>query len=244
MIKRIFDLTLSLTGLLLLSPLLLPVLLLVWLQDYHNPFYVAPRVGKNGKTFKMIKVRSMIVNADKTGVDSTKNDDQRITAVGHFIRRYKIDELSQLINVFKGDMSLVGPRPNVARDVAMYTSVEQNILKVKPGITDFSSIVFSDEGAILEGKPDPDLSYNQIIRPWKSRLALIYVQKSSFILDVKLIYLTILAVISKSKSLMKVCQILENLKVDPLLVTVAQRQAPLQPFPPPGSSEIVLQRAS
>jgi len=107
MLKRLFDVTASGAGLLLASPVLLPVMFLVWWQDSHSPFYIAPRVGKNDRPFKMIKLRSMVINADKSGVDSTGENDNRITAVGHFIRRYKLDELTQLWNVFKGDMSLV-----------------------------------------------------------------------------------------------------------------------------------------
>ncbi len=242
MIKRLFDILVSTFGLLITSPILLPVLFLVWKQDRHSPFYVAPRVGKNGKTFKIIKIRSMVIHADKSGVDSTSADDKRITPVGSFIRAYKLDEVSQLINVLLGDMSLVGPRPNVQRDVDLYTHEERDILSIKPGITDISSIVFSDEGNILEGKPDPDLSYNQIIRPWKSRLALLYVKKRSFSLDVELIILTIIAIISKQNALVGIGRILSKLKADPQLISVCKRVEPLQPYPPPGSQEIIMSR--
>ena len=145
MLKRLFDVTASAFGLVLSSPVLLPVMLLVWLQDKHSPFYVSPRVGRNDQPFKMIKLRSMVINADKSGIDSTAANDNRITALGQFIRRYKLDELTQLWNVLKGDMSLVGPRPNVKRETDLYTPVERKLLDVKPGITDISSIVFSDE---------------------------------------------------------------------------------------------------
>jgi lipopolysaccharide/colanic/teichoic acid biosynthesis glycosyltransferase len=114
----------------------------------------------------------MIKNADQSGVDSTGAADRRITPVGHFIRRYKLDEITQLWNVLKGDMSLVGPRPNVQRETDMYTGIERRLLSVKPGITDFSSIVFSDEGDILKDHADPDIAYNQLIRPGKSALGL------------------------------------------------------------------------
>ena len=111
--KRLLDICVSLIGLLALSPVLLPVIFLVWRQDGHSPFYIAPRVGKGERIFRMVKLRSMVINADKSGVDSTSGNDSRITAVGHFIRRYKLDELTELWNVLLGDMSLVGPRPNV-----------------------------------------------------------------------------------------------------------------------------------
>ena len=178
MTKNLTDFFLSLLIIILIAPFLFIVLFLVYLQDFNSPFYVAKRVGRGGKLFKMYKIRSMIVGADLTGVDSTSSDDQRITKIGHFIRKFKVDELSQLINVILGNMSLVGPRPNVLRETNLYTTEEKLIPTIKPGITDFSSIVFSDEGEILEGSDDPDLDYNQLIRPWKSRLALIYVNQN------------------------------------------------------------------
>ena len=141
--KRLFDINVSLIGLLVLSPVLLPVMFLVWRQDGHSPFYIAPRVGKGERIFRMVKLRSMVINADKSGVDSTSGNDSRITSVGHFIRRYKLDELTELWNVLLGDMSLVGPRPNVQRETNLYSEVEKELLSVRPGITDFSSIVFS-----------------------------------------------------------------------------------------------------
>jgi lipopolysaccharide/colanic/teichoic acid biosynthesis glycosyltransferase len=240
--KRIFDLTLSLTGLLILSPVFLFFMILIWLQDYHSPLYIAPRVGKNGKAFKMVKLRSMIVNADKSGVDSTKSDDKRITWVGHFIRKFKLDELSQLWNVLCGHMSFVGPRPNVARDVKLYTEIERKLLNVKPGITDFSSIVFSDEGDILSGSSDPDLKYNQVIRPWKSRLGLLYIEKRTFFMDLYIIFLTVCAVFSKRTALYGVYNIVSKINGDSQLLKVILREEPLIPFPPPGADKVVENR--
>ena len=161
--KRLIDILVSLFGLFFLSPLLLIFMFLIFMQDKHFPFYVAKRVGKNGVMFKMIKLRSMTIGAEKNGVDSTSINDTRITPIGLKVRKYKLDELTQLWNVLKGDMSLVGPRPNVKRDVDLYSNVEMQILLVKPGITDFSSIIFSDEGEILKDSKDPDLMYNQLI---------------------------------------------------------------------------------
>ena len=168
--KRLLDFTLSLVGLIICSPILIPIIFAVWVQDWRSPFYIAQRVGKGEKLFKMVKLRSMILNADKSGVDSTSSTDSRITGVGRFIRRYKLDELSQIWTVLIGEMSLVGPRPNLKRETDLYTTEEKKLLLVKPGITDFSSIVFSDEGEILKDQPDPDIAYNQLIRPWKSKL--------------------------------------------------------------------------
>lgn len=240
--KRFFDILVSLTGLIVFSPIIIPVLILVWLQDFHSPFYIAPRVGKSEKNFKMIKLRSMIVNADKTGVDSTSSNDRRITGVGRFIRKYKLDELSQLFNVLFGDMSLVGPRPNVKRETDLYTKEEKKLLLVKPGITDFSSIVFSDEGEILKNQPDPDIAYNQLIRPWKSRLGIFYIENRNFITDLKLIFLTAVAIVSRENALKSVSGLLKNMSADEELVKISLRQHELVPTPPPGATRIVTNR--
>jgi lipopolysaccharide/colanic/teichoic acid biosynthesis glycosyltransferase len=181
----------------------------------------------------------MTINADKTGVNSTSANDRRITPVGHFIRRVKLDELMQLWNVLKGDMSLVGPRPQAEVDASLYTDIENRMLTVRPGITDIASIVFSDEGDILFGSDDPDLKYNQIIRPWKSRLALLYIERQSFWLDMKLIFLTIMAIISRDSALKVIVNILHDWNADELLIRMAGRQEPLLAYPPPGATEIV-----
>lgn len=242
--KRLLDIIASFCGLVVFSPVLLAFMFLVWRQDKHNPFYVAPRVSKGDGTFKMVKLRSMIINADKSGVDSSSADDNRITKVGHLIRKYKMDEITQLWNVLKGDMSLVGPRPNVKRETDMYTTEENLLLTVRPGITDFASIVFSDEGDILEGQEDPDIAYNQLIRPWKSRLGIFYIQNRSFILDIKLILLTALAIVSKQKALNAVVSILTKMGAPADVIEVAKREKDLIPTPPPGSEEIVTNRAA
>jgi lipopolysaccharide/colanic/teichoic acid biosynthesis glycosyltransferase len=241
-IKRLLDVTLSLIGLVLASPVLLPVVFLVWKQDRLSPFYVAERMGKKEKPFKMVKLRSMIKNADAQGVDSTSANDRRITPVGHFIRSYKLDELTQLWNVLKGDMSLVGPRPNVKRETDLYTSQEKRLLSIKPGITDFASIVFSDEGEILADKADPDIAYNQLIRPGKSQLGLFYIEHKNILVDLLLIAFTALAIISKRRSLRAVNALLKVLKAPEDLIVLAAREKPLTPQPPPGSSEIVHSR--
>ncbi len=240
--KRLFDIVVSALGLILVSPILIPVMIAIWLQDFHSPFYKGTRIGKDGKPFRMVKLRSMVWNADKVGIDSTSARDPRITPVGHFIRRYKLDELSQLWNVLKGDMSLVGPRPQVPRDVALYTEEEKRLLTVKPGITDIASIVFSDEGDILKDSQDPDLDYNRLIRPWKSRLGLLYVDNRSFWLDIRLILLTALAIVSKRRALKYIQHILDELGADDLVKRVARRDQPLFPYPPPGATEIVSHR--
>ena len=139
--KRVIDISFSFLGLLLASPILVPVIFFIWKYDYSNPFYISKRVGINEKEFNMVKLRSMSVDSDKSCVDSTSSDDHRITPIGSLVRKYKLDELSQLWNVLLGDMSLVGPRPNVQSETNLYTSVEKKLLHIKPGITDFASIV-------------------------------------------------------------------------------------------------------
>ena len=241
-LKRLFDLLASFFGVLVLCPIIIPVCFLVWIQDGHSPFYVSNRVGKDKNLFKMIKLRSMIVNADETGVDSTGNNDNRITGVGKFIRKCKLDEISQLWNVLLGDMSLVGPRPNVKRETDLYSDEEKKLLSVKPGITDFSSIVFSDEGDILEGKEDPDLAYNQLIRPWKSRLGLFYIQHQSFLLDIQLIFITIESILSKDKALSALNKILVRKNADIDLIHVSKRESKLVRSIPPGMDQIIMSR--
>ena len=240
--KRILDILVALIGLILFSPLLLTVMILIWLQDFHSPFYIAPRVGKNGHIFRMIKLRSMVVNADKSGVDSTSGDDLRITKVGHFVRKFKLDEITQLWNVLKGEMSLVGPRPNVRRETDLYTPVEKKLLSIKPGITDISSIVFSDENDILEDSKDPDIDYNQLIRPWKSRLGLLYVEKSSVFLDILLIVITVCSIISRSIALKCIYYLLNSIGASNDIIRLSTRKDILSPHPPPGSETIVTSR--
>lgn len=243
MAKWILDTLISFFGLLFFNFIAIPLLILIWLYDFHSPLYISNRVGKGGRLFKMVKLRTMIFNADKTGVDSTSANDKRITPVGRFIRKYKLDEFIQLWNVFIGTMSLVGPRPNVKRETDLYTSEEKRLLSVKPGITDFSSIIFADEGEILKDSNDPDIDYNQLIRPWKSRLGLIYIDNQSFLLDIKLIALTALAFCSRKLALKGVRSILCRLNADQKILDVALRQYELKPYPPPGSNKIVTSRA-
>jgi lipopolysaccharide/colanic/teichoic acid biosynthesis glycosyltransferase len=238
-LKRLLDVIFSLIGLIAASPILLPVMFLVWKQDRHSPFYVAERIGKDFKPFKMVKLRSMIKNADTSGIDSTSVNDMRITPIGHFIRRYKLDELTQLWNVLVGEMTLVGPRPNVKRETDLYTAEEKRLLSVKPGITDFASIVFADEGQILSDQLDPDIAYNQLIRPGKSRLGILYTTAQSTRVDIYLIILTILSILSRQNALRATSNLLKRINASSELSNLALRIAPLSPSAPPGSSTIV-----
>jgi lipopolysaccharide/colanic/teichoic acid biosynthesis glycosyltransferase len=238
-IKRIFDILLSLVLLIFTSPLILASMIAVFLQDFHSPIYIANRVGIHCCTFKMYKLRSMKVHTNNLSINSTSSNDSRITRVGSFIRKFKIDEFSQFANVLLGNMSVVGPRPNVAQEVELYTEVELQLLEVKPGITDLASIVFSDESEILSNSSNPNLDYNRIIRPWKNRLALICMNNSSFLFDISIVFLTFLNALNRKLTLKVVVKLLKTLKVDPLLLEVVSRRQPLYPYPPIGATAVV-----
>lgn len=235
--KRVFDIVFSFIGMIVISPVLIPASLAIWLQDFHSPFYIAVRVGRNGKPYKMVKLRSMKINADSSGVSSTSANDSRITPTGKLIRKFKLDELPQGWHVFNGDMSFVGPRPQVVHLVEEYTDAEKGLLKAQPGITDFSSIVFADENDILKDSKDPDLDYDLLIRPWKSRLGLFYIEKQSLLLDISLMALTLVGIASREKALKGVTYILKRLDADPELIRVSKRINPLVPHTPPGIIE-------
>ena len=190
--KKFFDFFFSIFLIIFFLPVTILISSIVFILDFNNPFYVAERVGKNFKIFKMIKFRSMIIDADKNKVFSTKSDDERITKIGKFLRKFKLDELPQLFNILFGNMSFVGPRPNVKFEVDMYDDYEKDLLKIKPGITDLASIVFYDEAEILKNSDDPNKDYGRLIRPWKSQLGIYYVNNNDLILDIKIIYFTIL----------------------------------------------------
>lgn len=237
--KRVMDLLISSILLALASPVLVLAMLAIWAQDFRSPFYVASRTGLNGHPFRMYKLRSMIIGADRTGVNSTSRSDTRITPVGRLIRKFKLDELPQLWNVLIGDMSLVGPRPNVAVETAKYTMCETRLLSVRPGVTDFASIVFSDEGEILADAADPDVVYNQLIRPGKSRLGLFYIENNNLATDIELIMLTAVSIASAKRAREGVANMLRRRGAPDSLVRLAMRSEPLAPEPPPGANEIV-----
>ncbi len=193
MLNRIFDLVLSFFGLVLFAPLLLICALLIKLTSSGPVFYRGERIGLGGKAFRTFKFRTMVADAEKQGGTSTHEADARITGIGSFLRKFKLDELPQLINVFAGDMSFVGPRPEVRKFVELYTPEERIILTVRPGITDWSSIKFHNEGEILaaSGIPDADEAYAKLIRPEKLRLQIKYVRERTLWLDLKIIFDTI-----------------------------------------------------
>lgn len=195
--KRAFDFMVSLMGLVLVFPLVLAIVSAIKLESRGPVFYRGRRVGRFGKPFHIYKFRSMVVNAERLGGPSTAGDDPRITRVGKFLRKYKLDELPQLINVLLGQMSLVGPRPEVQQYVDIYTEEEKAILQLRPGITDWASIWNSDEGAVLAGAADPDKAYEELIRPTKIRLQLKYAREQSFGGDLKIIGCTALKLLRK-----------------------------------------------
>lgn len=195
MFKRFFDIGFSLGGIVLLSPVFLAVTLAIKLGTPGPVFYRGVRVGRNGEPFRIFKFRTMMVNAETVGGSSTTSSDPRITWLGHFLRKYKLDELPQLFNVLIGDMSFVGPRPQVQWDVDNYTPEEKLLLSVRPGITDDASIRFHNEGEMLEGYQDPDRAYVELIRPEKIRLSLEYVRTQSFVGDIKIIGKTFMTLI-------------------------------------------------
>ena len=191
MLKRTFDVVASALGLLVFSPLLLAVALWVKLDSPGPVFYRGKRGGRNNVPFGIYKFRSMVMNADKIGGSSTSGEDPRVTKSGRFIRKYKIDELSQLLNVLSGDMSLVGPRPEITAYTDKYEGEFLEIMRVRPGITDWASIWNADEGGVLAGAKDPDRAYEILIQPTKLQLQLRYVRTRTFLSDLKIILYTV-----------------------------------------------------
>ena len=195
MLKRIFDFILALIGILFLLPVFILISVIIKVDSSEPIFYKQIRVGKNNKDFKLFKFRTMASGSDKQGLITVGNNDSRITKPGAFLRKYKLDELPQLINVLIGDMSLVGPRPEVRKYVSLYTEKQLNVLSVKPGITDIASIRFSNENELLKGQNEPEKFYIETIMPEKLKLNLEYINKMNFFYDLKLIFLTIQKII-------------------------------------------------
>ena len=189
--KRPFDVAASAAGLLVLAPLIAALALWIKLDSPGPVFYRGERGGLKNRPFRIFKFRSMVTNAEKIGGASTSAGDPRITRSGRFIRRYKLDEFAQLLNVLAGDMSLVGPRPEVLKYTRQYTGELAEILDVRPGITDWASIWNSDEGAVLEGASDPDRAFEILIQPTKLRLQLRYARERTFWTDLKILVYTV-----------------------------------------------------
>lgn len=191
-LKRIFDVFFSFTGLIVLSPVLLIVSLIIKLTSIGSVFFKQERIGINEKPFYIYKFRTMVVDAEKTGRQITVKNDERITKAGVFLRRYKLDELPQLINVLRGEMSFVGPRPEVKKYVELYTLEQKEVLRVKPGITDYASIAYRKENDLLKDSENPEDYYINIIMPHKISLNKKYISKNNIFIDIKIIIVTVL----------------------------------------------------
>ena len=194
MLKRIFDICAATMGLAFCAPIFFMIAWLIKREDGGPIFYPGVRTGRLGRPFKMFKFRTMVVNADQIGGASTADDDPRITTVVGKLRKYKLDELPQMLNVLKGDMSIVGPRPEVPYYTDKFDTNQRRILDVRPGITDWATLWNPDEGALLKGADDPDKAYEELIQPTKLKLQLKYVQERSFGSDLKIIVKTLAAI--------------------------------------------------
>jgi lipopolysaccharide/colanic/teichoic acid biosynthesis glycosyltransferase len=235
MSKRLTDVALAILLLAITGPVILAAMLVIFAYDRRAPIYWAPRVGRGGRDFAMAKLRTMVVDADRRGGPSTSRSDSRILPPGRMLRRVKIDELPQLWNVLRGEMSLVGPRPNVRHGgVDRYTREEMALLAVRPGLTDLASIVFADEADILEGAPDPDACYDRFIRPWKSRLGLLYLRHRGFAIDLRIIGLTILVIVHRRAARRAVERMVANWGGREDLRLALRRDGGAQEVPPPG----------
>ena len=194
MLKRLFDITFSFLLIILLVPLFLIIAVLVKLDSRGPVFFLQTRVGKNNRDFKLFKFRTMYVDADKKGLLTVGHRDSRITRVGYNLRKYKLDELPQLFNVLIGDMSVVGPRPEVRKYVDMYDERQQKVVSVRPGITDFASIRYVNENELLKNTENPEKLYIDEIMPAKLELNLKYIENRHFFKDLKIILLTVKAI--------------------------------------------------
>jgi len=195
MLKRLFDILFSLFAIFLFIPLFVIVSIAILIDSRGGIFYKQTRIGKNGKHFSILKFRSMKPGSDKKGLLTIGERDARITRVGYFIRKYKIDEFPQLVNVLLGDMSMVGPRPEVAKYVNLYTDEQKKVLTVKPGITDYASIEYSNESHIIGTVDNPEEAYIQEIMPAKLNLNLKYIKEQNLLTDIKILLKTILKIV-------------------------------------------------
>lgn len=193
--KRLFDIVAAFFGIIVLSPFLILIAILVEITSSGGVFYRQIRVGKNMKEFHLFKFRTMYADSDKKGLLTVGMRDSRITPIGYFLRRYKLDELPQLFNVLWGDMSIVGPRPEVPKYVAMYNEEQRRVLTVKPGITDYASIEYVNENEILEKSDKPEELYINEVMPAKLKLNLKYINEMGFVTDVKIILKTLAKVV-------------------------------------------------
>ncbi|MBK6506608.1 MAG: sugar transferase [Ignavibacteria bacterium] len=196
MLKRGFDMVFSLLGSVILSPIFIVLIMAIKINSKGPSLYIQKRVGLNGHDFDLYKFRTMAVDSDKSGLLTVGGRDPRITSIGYYLRKFKLDELPQLINVLKGDMSFVGPRPEVRKYVDLYNEVQKQVLTVRPGITDVASIKYKNENEILQGHEDPEEYYIKRIMPDKIEMNLEYLKDRSFFKDIKVILQTFSAILT------------------------------------------------
>ncbi len=201
MLKRIFDIVSAGFGIVIISPILLIVSLAIVLSSKGGIFYRQRRVGLDGKVFNILKFRTMYTGSDKKGLLTVGDHDPRVTPIGFYLRKYKLDELPQLFNVFIGDMSMVGPRPEVSKYVEMYSKADRIVLSIKPGITDYASIYFRNENEILKASSNPEKKYIEEVMPRKLELNKKYILEKGIITDLKIIFLTFRSIFNKNQSL-------------------------------------------
>ncbi len=194
MLKRLFDILLSVTGLIVLLPVFILISVFILFDSKGGIFYLQKRVGRNNRDFTLYKFRTMHTGSDVGGLLTVGEDDNRITKTGKFLRKYKLDELPQLLNVLKGDMSIVGPRPEVRKYVDLYNERQRQVLSVRPGLTDYASIKYINENEVLSKYDDPEKAYIDIVMPAKLELNLKYIKEKSFITDVKIIFKTLVGI--------------------------------------------------
>lgn len=195
LLKRLFDIVASFIGIIILFPFFIIISFLIIINSGFPIFYLQTRVGKNGKDFRLVKFRSMRKDAEKNGLLTVGGRDSRVTKIGYYLRKYKLDELPQLFNVLFGSMSLVGPRPEVRKYVDLYTKEQQEVLSVKPGITDFASLEFIDENELLSKSFNPEQTYIKEVMPQKLILNRKYIQQQGFLIDIKIIFNTLLKIV-------------------------------------------------
>lgn len=198
MLKRVADILIVIPGLVLLMPLLIVIALLLKLDSKGPVFFRQKRVGKNGKDFELFKFRTMHPDSDKKGLLTVGGRDPRITGLGYYLRRYKLDELPQLLNVLNGSMSLVGPRPEVRKYVDMYSNEQKRVLNVRPGITDYASLEYFHENELLAKSSDPEKTYIEVVMPAKLKLNQRYIEEAGFITDIQIILKTIARIFRSS----------------------------------------------
>jgi len=195
LLKRLADIIISLTAIVLLLPIFIIISIAIIMSSGIPVFYLQERIGKDWKKFKIIKFRTMVNNAEKIGPGISSSYDKRITPIGKILRKFKIDELPQLINVLKGDMSIIGPRPELLKYISRYENEYSKILKVKPGISDYASVKFRDEASILQTAEDSESFYLKDILPEKIKLYNKYIEEMNFFVDIKILFLTFKAIL-------------------------------------------------